>query len=281
MPRTILAMSLCLSLTACQAPAPVTPEAPASTAPAETVMLKGRLPVEPQAYRTQGVVIAGLAIVGIMVGHAAVSAGGLGVILWGFFRKKQPKGDFGGRFGPRSVLTAGPTAKELVLDADGNFEIEVPRGPVTLKLLFEDGTMVPMTFPSGEDAAHWLNTQAGEQYDLGLLGVTEEAVGQAEKNPLAIVDTDGDGIPDALDPDDDGDGTPDAEETGALRYDPKESQDTDRDGLGDNSDPSPTDSGHRGPGAPTDQDGDGLIDLYDVDGDGKLDEEFFPEYVFV
>ncbi len=50
-------------------------------------------------------------------------------------------------------------------------------------------------------------------------------------------DFDGDGIPDATDPDDDNDGVDDVDD--AFPFDPNESVDSDGDGIGDNSDPSP------------------------------------------
>lgn len=62
-----------------------------------------------------------------------------------------------------------------------------------------------------------------------------------------VIDTDGDGIGDALDPDDDNDGVPDTQD--AFPLDPDESLDTDGDGLGNNAD--------------DDDDGDGVLDIND------------------
>ena len=74
------------------------------------------------------------------------------------------------------------------------------------------------------------------------------------------IDSDGDGIDDAIDPDDDNDGVLDINDEFPL--DPSESKDTDGDGVGDNADAFPTD-----PTETTDSDGDGVGDNSDVDKD--------------
>ena len=86
------------------------------------------------------------------------------------------------------------------------------------------------------------------------------------------LDSDGDGIPNRLDPDDDNDGVPDAND--AFPNNSAESQDTDGDGIGNNED--------------EDDDGDGLADVQDLfpddasetvdsDGDGVGDNaDAFP-----
>jgi len=86
------------------------------------------------------------------------------------------------------------------------------------------------------------------------------------------LDSDGDGIPNHLDPDDDNDGTDDEDD--AFPNDPNESLDTDGDGIGNNAD--------------EDDDGDGLPDIQDLfpndpnetvdsDGDGVGDNaDVFP-----
>ncbi|MGB7298508.1 MAG: RICIN domain-containing protein [Burkholderiaceae bacterium] len=63
------------------------------------------------------------------------------------------------------------------------------------------------------------------------------------------LDSDGDGLPDATDPDDDNDGVNDTQD--AFPLDPTESLDTDGDGIGNNTD--------------TDDDGDGVLDIDDLD----------------
>ncbi|PKL36949.1 hypothetical protein CVV38_03635 [Candidatus Peregrinibacteria bacterium HGW-Peregrinibacteria-1] len=126
-------------------------------------------------------------------------------------------------------------------------------------------------------------------------------------NVFSVQDTDRDGIPNHLDPDDDGDGVPD--ELDAFPLDPNEQYDTDGDGIGDNADPDDdndgvpdefdafpldpdeqqdTDGDGIGDNADPDDDGDGLTDLEeillgteplnpDTDGDGVPDgEDAFP-----
>jgi len=75
-----------------------------------------------------------------------------------------------------------------------------------------------------------------------------------------IVDSDGDGIPDDIDPDDDNDGVLDIND--AFPFDPTESSDTDGDGVGDNADAFPND-----PTETSDADNDGVGDNADIDAD--------------
>ena len=82
-------------------------------------------------------------------------------------------------------------------------------------------------------------------------------------NPL---DSDNDGIPDILDPDDDNDGFPDVSD--AFRLDPTEHVDSDGDGAGDNSDAFPNNPAEQ---LDTDRDGTGNNADLDDDGDGMSD----------
>jgi uncharacterized repeat protein (TIGR01451 family) len=67
----------------------------------------------------------------------------------------------------------------------------------------------------------------------GYYDVNESACGSDPLNASSIPDDfDGDFIPDCVDTDDDNDGVPDNED--AFPYDPTENQDTDSDGIGDN-----------------------------------------------
>jgi len=66
---------------------------------------------------------------------------------------------------------------------------------------------------------------------------------------LEVTDTDSDGIPDFLDPDDDGDGVNDTDDDFPL--DPNEWRDTDKDGVGDNAD--------------DDDDNDGMPDSWEME----------------
>ncbi|WP_342447617.1 thrombospondin type 3 repeat-containing protein, partial [Paenibacillus etheri] len=78
-------------------------------------------------------------------------------------------------------------------------------------------------------------------------------------------DTDGDGIPDSLDPDDDNDGLSDEQEL-INGTDPKH-PDTDGDGIKDKEDPFPLDPTKPGNGGELDTDGDGIPDSLDPDDD--------------
>jgi len=100
-------------------------------------------------------------------------------------------------------------------------------------------------------------------------------------NGFGPCDSDGDGISDALDPDDDNDGYLDADD--AFPFDPTEWADSDGDGVGDNSDAFPSD-----PSESADSDADGIGDNADAfpndpsettdsDGDGVGDNsDAFP-----
>jgi hypothetical protein len=90
-------------------------------------------------------------------------------------------------------------------------------------------------------------------------------------NPASPLDTDGDGIIDALDTDSDGDGIPDAVEVGPN---PASPLDTDGDGIPnyrdlDSDGDGIPDAVERGTGtSPVDTDGDGVPDYLDTDSDG-------------
>ena len=118
-------------------------------------------------------------------------------------------------------------------------------------------------------------------------------------DPQYSKDTDQDGIPDAIDPDDDNDGTPDSED--AFPEDETEQLDTDGDEIGDNKDKDDDNDGFSDQdellagsdpkdanSTPQDTDNDGLSDFVeelkgtdpnnpDTDGDGIIDgEDEFP-----
>ena len=125
-------------------------------------------------------------------------------------------------------------------------------------------------------------------------GYSDQAELAAGTDPLDATskptDADGDGIPDATDPDDDNDGVLDGAD--AFPLDPNESVDTDSDGIGNNADlvddgdgytdqieivagTNPLDASSK----PTDADGDGDPDITDPDddNDGVLDSvDAFP-----
>jgi gliding motility-associated-like protein len=88
-----------------------------------------------------------------------------------------------------------------------------------------------------------------------------------------VGDVDGDGIPDAIDPDDDNDGVPDVMDS--FPKDPSENSDIDGDGIGDNTDqdrdgdgvPNSTDLFPNNPNESSDNDGDSIGDNADLDDD--------------
>lgn len=89
------------------------------------------------------------------------------------------------------------------------------------------------------------------------------------KQTVTVLDTDQDGIPNHLDPDDDNDGVPDEQD--AFPLDPTEWLDTDGDGIGNNADPDDDNDGvpdasddlPLDPTESRDQDGDGIGDNRD------------------
>jgi hypothetical protein len=99
------------------------------------------------------------------------------------------------------------------------------------------------------------------------------------------VDTDGDGLADALDNDDDGDGVSDGDDI--FPFDPNETTDTDADGVGNNADedddndsvPDISDAFPEDPTESIDTDGDGIGNNADSDDDNDSvpdDEDVFP-----
>ncbi|MFK8029058.1 MAG: OmpA family protein [Gammaproteobacteria bacterium] len=96
---------------------------------------------------------------------------------------------------------------------------------------------------------------------------------EAGPDPLNPVDSDGDGTPDMLDPDSDNDGIPDVSEAGD---DPANPVDTDGDGTPDYIDTDSDEDGipdtvEDGIAIGADTDGDGIDDAYDVDSTGGTD----------
>ena len=116
---------------------------------------------------------------------------------------------------------------------------------LTVGLLMSGGLLAG-TVAYQYDALHRL-TQVTYP-DGAILAYTYDAAGNRTRLLVtAALDTDGDGIPDAEDPDDDNDGVPDAQD--AFPLNPSESVDTDGDGIGNNAD--------------TDDDGDTVPDAAD------------------
>jgi len=121
----------------------------------------------------------------------------------------------------------------------------------------EDGFSFTLT----GDACLGVYTPDGVQI---LVGPNYKRIGLSGINPNTLqacsLDSDGDGIPNNIDPDDDNDGVLDVNDD--LPNDPNESVDTDGDGIGNNAD--------------TDDDGDGVADTFDdfpLDGSETVDTD--------
>ncbi|MGO4693837.1 Ig-like domain-containing protein [Paenibacillus sp. 2TAB26] len=119
-------------------------------------------------------------------------------------------------------------------------------------------------------AAGALKDKDGNSY----AGISDKLVWTFTTEPDLELDTDGDGIPDSIDPDDDNDGLTDEQEA-KIGTNPKD-PDTDKDGINDKDDPFPTDAAKPGTvNGELDTDGDGIPDSTDPDddNDGLTDEQ--------
>ena len=99
--------------------------------------------------------------------------------------------------------------------------------------------LLPMTLPAATISYQYdaLSRLVQVAYSDGrTIAYTYDLAGnRTRKSVTGEVDTDGDGIPDVIDPDIDGDGVPNARD--AFPYDRTEWLDTDHDGIGNNADP--------------------------------------------
>lgn len=111
--------------------------------------------------------------------------------------------------------------------------------------------LLPATLPAATISYQYdaLNRMVQVAYSDGrTIAYTYDPAGnRTRKSVIGELDTDGDGIPDVIDPDDDNDGVPDTLD--AFPLDPSEWLDTDHDGIGNNADP--------------DDDNDGVQDIND------------------
>jgi gliding motility-associated-like protein len=153
--------------------------------------------------------------------------------------------------------------------------------PVSINDMIDDVTLLVYTTENGEFGANYTSFTFKVKDGSDALSSTTYSADIA-----AAQDTDGDGIPNDLDPDDDNDGTPDTEDDFPL--DDSEDTDTDGDGTGDNADtdddndgtPDSEDAFPKDASEDTDTDGDGTGDNADTDddNDGTPDsEDAFPK----
>jgi len=110
--------------------------------------------------------------------------------------------------------------------ADGLFQFYIaPRGDqsfgvLSIQIDYDAGSSVPVVFESAANVwKRWIRLELGRSYGLGMLSELESAV-TVGRNPLAWLDADGDGLFDAVDPDDDNDGIPDERDDYAFAFDP-------------------------------------------------------------
>jgi len=119
----------------------------------------------------------------------------------------------------------------------------IPANAIDVRVVVQtDGNQVSATFLSKGNApvqllatdttyrGNWLGIAVAQQTGLGPVWTWRYGI-----DFVPPLDTDGDGIPDVIDPDDDGDNVPDV--TDVFPLDATEWADSDGDGIGDNADP--------------------------------------------
>lgn len=114
----------------------------------------------------------------------------------------------------RLVLADGVTVGAQVKGTDGRFALThvpaLPQAPVAALHVEAEGFRGYVHHASGGEARRaWWRHAIGSVYDLGEVRVQGDRL-EAQYNPLAMADTDGDGQQDHLDLDDDNDGLLDA-----------------------------------------------------------------------
>jgi len=141
-----------------------------------------------------------------------------------------------------SILSVTPAALET------NDSLTWDASAASFSFAATDNSEDGFSFTLSGDACLGVYTPDGVQI---LVGPDYKRIGLSGINPNTMqacsLDSDGDGIPNNIDPDDDNDGVPDVNDD--LPNDPNESVDTDGDGIGNNAD--------------NDDDGDGVADRFD------------------
>lgn len=132
-------------------------------------------------------------------------------------------------------------------------------------------TALPTIFASGETCASLTGLTVNNFIVINSISVVDSNVNTADSLTLPenlLLDSDGDFLENAVDPDDDNDGVPDTEDQ--FPFDPTESADSDLDGVADSQDAFPND-----PTETADLDIDGIGDNSDpdIDGDTVLNED--------
>jgi len=174
---------------------------------------------------------------------------------------------------PLDLFAVGVTSRAIIagpvrIGGDGSFRLRIPAGEAGVVVVFAINGQ-PVAILALAPSHDVLPTRRGGQVELGVVRIGADHRARPERDPLAQLDSDGDGTPDATDPtpgttvgplpDRDGDGLPDLVqgETG--------SGDRDGDGVADSQDAFPDDAGES-----VDTDGDGVGNNADTDDDGDL-----------
>jgi len=174
---------------------------------------------------------------------------------------------------PLDLFAVGVTSRAIIagperIGGDGSFRLRIPAGEAGVVVVFAINGQ-PVAILALAPSHDVLPTRRGGQVELGVVRIGADHRARPERDPLAQLDSDGDGIPDASDPtpgttagplpDANGDGLPD------LVQGDTGSGDRDGDGVADNQDAFPDN-----PGEWLDTDGDGVGNNADTDDDGDL-----------
>jgi cytochrome c peroxidase len=178
------------------------------------------------------------------------------------------------------------SASQMVTPADGQFSLTVPEGQDYVLVLREASpagrTLGILIVNSASGRTAFSLPPGSVEVDLGTITLDPKQGRARSAAPLslpdsarALADTDADGIPDVADAseDEDGDGVADSQD--AFAFDEAESEDSDGDRIGDNSDDDDDNDGvadaqdafPKGRSEAADTDGDGIGDGSDDDDD--------------